>query len=129
MRRSPTSRPTRSAQSKSRRRNGGSFAPVSAIRPAMLSYSRGTLAMTVGFASAMSGPSAITGEGVVWGATMAVEELNARGGIMGRKVEVLYGDYQGGQRVVSRFGLSPREDGGWLASVARHWNVDRASPR
>lgn len=44
-------------------------------------------------------------------------------------VEVLYGDYQGGQRVVSRFGLTPRDDGGWLASVARHWNIDRAAPR
>jgi hypothetical protein len=44
-------------------------------------------------------------------------------------VEILYGDYQGGQRVVSRFGLSPREDGGWLASVARHWNIDRTAPR
>ena len=45
-------------------------------------------------------------------------------------VEILYGDYQGGQRVVSRFGLAPREDGVvWLAAVARHWNIDRAAPR
>jgi len=44
-------------------------------------------------------------------------------------VEVLYGDYAGGQRVVSRFGLTPRDDGGWLAVVSRHWNVDRAGPR
>ena len=44
-------------------------------------------------------------------------------------VEVLYGDYQGGQRVVSRFALSPRDDGGWLAAVGRHWNIDRAAPR
>ena len=44
-------------------------------------------------------------------------------------VEILYGDYQGGQRVVSRFGLTPRDDGSWLAAVARHWNIDRAAPR
>jgi hypothetical protein len=44
-------------------------------------------------------------------------------------VEVLYGDYQGGQRVVSRFGLAPSTDGGWLAIVSRHWNIDRAAPR
>ena len=44
-------------------------------------------------------------------------------------VEVLYGDYAGGQRVVSRFGLIPRDDGGWLAVVSRHWNIDRAAPR
>ena len=31
----------------------------------------------IGFASAMSGPAAITGEGVRWGATLAVEEINA----------------------------------------------------
>jgi hypothetical protein len=44
-------------------------------------------------------------------------------------VEVLYGDYEGGQRTVSRFGLFPREDGTYLASVARHRNLDRADPR
>ena len=49
----------------------------------------------VGFSSAMSGPSAITGEGVMWGATMAVDEINAKGGIMGRKVEVYFGDNKG----------------------------------
>jgi branched-chain amino acid transport system substrate-binding protein len=49
----------------------------------------------VGFSSAMSGPSAITGEGVMWGATMAVDEVNAKGGIMGRKVEVYFGDNKG----------------------------------
>lgn len=49
----------------------------------------------VGFASAMSGPSAITGEGVRWAGTMVVEEINARGGIMGHKVEAYFADNQG----------------------------------
>jgi hypothetical protein len=44
-------------------------------------------------------------------------------------VDLLYGDHEGGQRVVSRFVLSPREDGGWIASVGRHWNIDRPDPR
>jgi hypothetical protein len=44
-------------------------------------------------------------------------------------VEILYGDYEGGQRVVSRLALIPKDDGGWLATAARHWNVDRAAPR
>jgi hypothetical protein len=44
-------------------------------------------------------------------------------------IDLLYGDHQGGQREISRFSLLPREDGGWLASVARHWNVDRPDPR
>jgi branched-chain amino acid transport system substrate-binding protein len=49
----------------------------------------------VGFASAMSGPSAITGEGVMWGATMAVEEVNAKGGIMGHNVLAFFADNKG----------------------------------
>ena len=45
-------------------------------------------------------------------------------------IDVLYGDYEGGQRMISRFGLTPQANGdGWLASVARHWNVDRPDPR
>jgi branched-chain amino acid transport system substrate-binding protein len=46
----------------------------------------------IGFASAMSGPAAITGEGVKWGATLAVDEINAKGGIMGRKIEAYFAD-------------------------------------
>src|SRR5438046_8035522 len=46
----------------------------------------------IGFASAMSGPAAITGEGVRWGATVAVEEINARGGIMGHEIEASFAD-------------------------------------
>jgi len=42
---------------------------------------------------------------------------------------VLYGDLEGGQRFISRFSLTPRDDGGWLVSVARHWNVDGPDPR
>jgi hypothetical protein len=44
-------------------------------------------------------------------------------------VEILYGDHEGGQRTISRFALIPRDDGGWIAAVARHWNVDRPDPR
>jgi hypothetical protein len=44
-------------------------------------------------------------------------------------VDLLYGDHEGGQRVITRFGLQPRGDGGWLLSASRHWNVDRPDPR
>jgi hypothetical protein len=45
-------------------------------------------------------------------------------------VELLYGDYEGGQRVVSRFTLLPQDDdSGWLATVSRHWSIDRSAPR
>lgn len=44
-------------------------------------------------------------------------------------VDLLYGDHEGGQRVISRFALRPRDDDGWIASAARHWNIDRDDPR
>ena len=44
-------------------------------------------------------------------------------------IEILYGDHEGGQRTISRFALTPRDDGGWVASVGRHWNIDRPDPR
>jgi hypothetical protein len=47
-------------------------------------------------------------------------------------VDILYGDFEGGQRMISRFMLSPHEaeDGvRWYAAVGRHWSVDRPEPR
>ena len=44
-------------------------------------------------------------------------------------IDILYGDHEGGQRVVTRFALQPREDQGWMISVSRHWNIDRPDPR
>jgi hypothetical protein len=56
----------------------------------------------------------------------------ARDAIEGRDtltIDVLYGDHEGGQRTITRFALLPMPDGGWLAIVGRHWNLDRADPR
>ncbi len=44
-------------------------------------------------------------------------------------VDLLYGDAEGGQRMISRYAMLPREDGLWLASAGRHWNIDRDDPR
>jgi hypothetical protein len=44
-------------------------------------------------------------------------------------VDILYGDYEGGQRTITRLALSPVGDGGYLCAVGRHWNLDRADPR
>jgi hypothetical protein len=46
-------------------------------------------------------------------------------------VDVLYGDYEGGQRAISRFTLQARGDEKpvWIASVVRHWNLDQPSYR
>ncbi len=44
-------------------------------------------------------------------------------------VELQYGDHEGGQRTISRFGLIPSDDGQWLTVVTRHWNLDGEQPR
>jgi hypothetical protein len=43
-------------------------------------------------------------------------------------VDVLYGDQEGGQRTITRFGFTPYNDT-WLVSTSRHWFLDRADPR
>ena len=56
----------------------------------------------------------------------------ARGTIAERgewTVDVLYGDAEGGQRMISRYAMFPREDGNWLVSAGRHWYIDGAAPR
>jgi hypothetical protein len=44
-------------------------------------------------------------------------------------IDILYGDQEGGQRMISRFGLTPRNDGNWMAAAGRPWNVARSDPR
>jgi len=44
-------------------------------------------------------------------------------------VDVLYGDHEGGQRTITRWGLVPHESGMWLPAVTAHWNLDRDDPR
>ena len=43
--------------------------------------------------------------------------------------DVLYGDYEGGQRVVSRYTVLRDDDGEWRVSTVRHVQLDRAEPR
>jgi hypothetical protein len=43
-------------------------------------------------------------------------------------VDLLYGDYEGGQRTIARFGVAPQDDG-HRAEAIRYWNVDRPDPR
>ena len=44
-------------------------------------------------------------------------------------VDLIYGDHEGGQRTITRLALLPHGDDGWLATVHRHWNLDRPDPR
>jgi hypothetical protein len=62
----------------------------------------------------------------------APEFIAARDAVSAREplsIDVLYGDFEGGQRIVSRFSLLPAGEQGWLATVGRHWNIDRPAPR
>ncbi|HZT46217.1 MAG TPA: hypothetical protein VFA24_08570 [Gaiellaceae bacterium] len=43
--------------------------------------------------------------------------------------EVLYGDYEGGQRVVTRYAVIRDDDGEWQLSTVLHNQVDRDEPR
>jgi hypothetical protein len=56
----------------------------------------------------------------------------AREAIQARRrvtIDILYGDHEGGQHTISRFALTPRDDGRWFTVVSRHWNLDRPDPR
>jgi hypothetical protein len=44
-------------------------------------------------------------------------------------IEVLYGDHDGGQRTITRFGVIPYGEGAWLATSSRYWYLDHANPR
>lgn len=44
-------------------------------------------------------------------------------------IDVLYGDFEGGQRAITRFGLPREDDGAWYMTTVRHWQVDRDEPR
>src|ERR1700720_573280 len=46
----------------------------------------------IGFPIPLSGPTAVYGEPILKGAQMAVEEINAKGGVLGRKLELLSRD-------------------------------------
>jgi hypothetical protein len=42
--------------------------------------------------------------------------------------DVLYGDYEGGQRVVTRFRID-RAGERWMLAAVKHWQIDRTAPR
>jgi hypothetical protein len=59
------------------------------------------------------------------------ETLAAIGDGSGLTLDLLYGDHEGGQRTVTRFGLVPGADPSepWVLAASRHWNLDRDDPR
>jgi len=78
----------------------------------------------IGVHAPMTGPAAEVGRYIKNGALMAVEDINAAGGILGRKVEVVLGDTEAkpevGVSVYERFMTKDKADaviGGLLSSV------------
>jgi hypothetical protein len=47
----------------------------------------------------------------------------------GITVFLMYGDHEGGQRTITRFGLRRLDDGSWLPAVSRHWNLEAGDAR
>jgi hypothetical protein len=43
-------------------------------------------------------------------------------------LDLLYSDQVGGQRTISRFGVTPIGEDRWLGNVGLHWNLDLAGP-
>jgi hypothetical protein len=47
-----------------------------------------------------------------------------------RVLDLIYGDYEGGQRTVARFTLpSRKDDGGARIDIVRYWSLDGTDPR
>jgi hypothetical protein len=44
-------------------------------------------------------------------------------------LNILYGDWEGGQRVISQFALRRVDNNRWPTTTGRHFNVDRPDPR
>src|SRR5438270_2306779 len=48
--------------------------------------------IVIGVSTAQTGPAAVAAEWELWGVNLAVEEINAAGGVLGKKLEILVMD-------------------------------------
>ena len=64
----------------------GTWAAVFGASPAM------SQPIVIGVSTAQTGPAATAAEWELWGVNLAVEEINAAGGVLGRKLEILVMD-------------------------------------
>src|SRR5256712_11991462 len=61
-----------------------------ALAAALRAWAQGTI--KIGLVTALSGQSARAGEAITRGLTVAIDEINAKGGVLGRKLELLRRD-------------------------------------
>src|SRR5438105_13352549 len=69
---------------------GAAIAAVGIARPAIAQKDP----ILIGYLPALTGPSSSTGVGINRGVQMAVQEINAAGGIGGRQIELISRDTQ-----------------------------------
>ena len=71
--------------------------PLSAAASVMTRHARGadTSPILIGYPAALTGPSSAPGVGQNRGVTYIVEQINAAGGVKGRKIEMVTRDTQG----------------------------------
>lgn len=68
------------------------LAPMLVVLALLLSTARASDPIKIGFPIPLSGPTAVYGEPVLKGAEMAVAEINAKGGVLGRQLQLLSRD-------------------------------------
>ncbi len=68
------------------------LAPLLAATVLFPLAARAADAIKIGFPIPLSGPTAVYGEPILKGAEMAVSEINAKGGVLGRKLQILSRD-------------------------------------
>jgi branched-chain amino acid transport system substrate-binding protein len=73
-------------------RLAGVFPLALAAALAALAPARAQETLKLGLVAAMSGQSAKSGEAIVRGLSLAIDEVNAKGGVLGKKVELLARD-------------------------------------
>src|SRR5690242_10078370 len=69
-------------------------AVISPALAAMPASAQGGAPIKIGFGMALSGPLAVNGQQALLGAQIWQEETNSKGGLLGRKVELVYYDDQ-----------------------------------
>jgi branched-chain amino acid transport system substrate-binding protein len=68
------------------------FLAASAIAAALFALPATAQPIVIGVSTAQTGPAAVAAEWELWGVNLAIEEINAAGGVLGRKLETLVMD-------------------------------------
>ena len=65
---------------------------LSAVLAAVAAFAQAAEPIKIGLVAALSGPSAQSGDAITRGLTIAIDEINAKGGVLGRKLELVRRD-------------------------------------